>query len=105
MIGNLGGHMKTSKLVSNILSVKKELLTSQLVFSCKSYEQGEKGKDLPSNRAVGREHPLTPNFSARHISFRYSFLTLYLSIQIEKVETADHKISFTNLKFLYCFNI
>lgn len=82
MLGKLGGHMKMSKLISNILSAKKELLTSQFVFSCKSYdEQGEKGKELPSNGAAGREHPLTSSFSARDIRFQYSFLTLYLSIR------------------------
>lgn len=46
--------MTTNKLISNNLSVKKKLPTSQFVFSCKSYEQGEK-----SNRVVSREYPLT----------------------------------------------
>lgn len=67
--------MTTSKFISNILSVKKELLTSQFVFCCISHEQGEEGKGLPSNRAVGREHPLTPYFSARDIRFQDSFFT------------------------------
>lgn len=46
--------MKTNKLITNNLSVKKKLLTSQFVFSCKSYEQGEK-----VNRVVSREYLLT----------------------------------------------
>lgn len=82
--------MKTCKLISNILSVKKELLNSQFVFSCKSYEQGQKGKDLPSTRAVGRELPLTSYFSASDIRFQYIFLTGRLQAPHEGDKLSSH---------------
>jgi len=58
----------------------------------KGYERGEKGKNLPSNRAVTREHPLTSYFSARDIRLSYSYLTGSLQTLHEGDSPTSHHL-------------